>query len=49
MIKDITIVAPNCWSYYFHNEMKLEYCTPFIDIYINMDEYLYLVENFFKN
>lgn len=45
---NLTIVAPHCWSYFFHQHYGRKYNTPFVDILIAPDQYLSIVENFFR-
>lgn len=43
---NITIVAPDCGSYYLHQHFGMKYNTPFVDNYISIDNYLAILENF---
>lgn len=45
---NLTIVAPHCWSYFFHQHYGRKYNTPFVDILISPDQYLNIISNFFK-
>lgn len=41
----LSIVANNCWSYFAHKLLNLEYSSPFIDSFIKADEYVKLLKD----
>lgn len=41
----VTIISDDCWSGYVYNRLKLPFSTPFINIYIENDEYIKLIRN----
>lgn len=43
---NLTIISHNCASYFLYNKLGWEYTSPFIDLYIDHVNYLYLLKNF---
>ncbi len=41
----VTIISDDCWSGYVYNRLKLPFSTPFINIYIENEEYMKLIQN----
>lgn len=43
---DFSIVAPNCWWWFIYKYFGLKYNTPFVGLFLYLEDYILLLENF---